>query len=77
MQDKEIEKNNAKINTINYLNSYDLDVKDYELLQSLITYMYTEDYDLFMEVVKSYLLNNKKLSVKEFKSIASSTPLFE
>lgn len=76
MTNKEIEKNNAKINTINYLKSYNIDIRDYDLLQSLIVYLNTQDYDLILETVKSYLLNNNKLNYKEYKDIALSTPMF-
>lgn len=76
MTNKEIEKNNAKINTINYLKSYNIDIRDYDLLQSLIVYLNTQDYDLLLESVKSYLLNNNKLNYKEYKDIALSTPMF-
>lgn len=77
MTNNEIKLNNERINIKNLIDAYNLELKDYDLLSSIITYTYTQDYDLLLESIKSYLLNNKKLSYKEYRTIALSMPIFE
>jgi len=77
MEKMEIKLNNEKINVKNLLDAYKLELKDYDFLHGIITHLYTQDYDILLEIVKSYLLNNKKLNYKEYRDIALSMPIFE
>lgn len=77
MTNKEIKLNNERINIKNLIDAYNLELKDYDLLSSIITYAYTQDYDLLLESIKLYLLNNKKLSYKQYREIALSMPIFQ
>lgn len=76
MTKNDIKLNNEKINLKNLLDAYDLELKDYDFLNGVITHIYTEDYDILLELVKSYLLNNKKLNYKDYREIALSMPIF-